>query len=172
MIEGFFGGLLHPLLVPAHAIALLGLGLLIGTHAQYRAPLLAFAAALGLGLLAIARGIGQTPADSVVLAMAAITGMLVAAALPLPTFLRAAIAAIAGGAIGLDSPPQAVSLGAASAALIGTGFGASFALMLIAFIAAQLAGPRQRIGLRIAGSWIAASAILVLALRYARGMLF
>jgi hypothetical protein len=30
----------------------------------------------------------------------------------------------------------------------------------------------QRIGLRIVGSWIAASAILVLALRFERGMLF
>ncbi len=172
MIAGLVEGLLHPLLVPAHAVALLGLGLLIGAQARCRVPLLAFAATLGLGLFAIARGISQTPADSVVLAIAAVTGMLTAAALPLAMPVRAAIAAIAGGAIGLNSPPQAVTLCAATAALIGTWLGACLALTLIAFVASRLSGPRQRIGLRIAGSWIAASAILVLALRYARGMLF
>jgi hypothetical protein len=38
----------------------------------------------------------------------------------------------------------------------------------IAFISAALPAFWQRIGIRIAGSWIAASAILVLALRLAK----
>jgi len=35
-VDGFYGGLLHPLLVPAHAMALLALGLLIAGAAGSR----------------------------------------------------------------------------------------------------------------------------------------
>jgi hypothetical protein len=171
MTGGSLDGLLHPLLVPAHAIALLAIGLLIGQRERQRVPMLAFAVALGLGLYAIARGVGQTPADTIVLTMAAVAGLLAAAALPLPAWGCAAIAAVTGGALGLGSPPQAVTLSAAAAALIGTWLGAVVMLGSIALAARRLSGPRMRIGLRIAGSWIAASAVLVLALRYARGML-
>ena len=41
-------------------------------------------------------------------------------------------------------------------------------LAFVAFIAMKAERPWQRIGLRSVGSWIAASAILVLALRFAR----
>lgn len=41
-------------------------------------------------------------------------------------------------------------------------------LALVIAIATQATRPWQRIGIRIAGSWIAASAILVLALRLVR----
>jgi hypothetical protein len=60
--------------------------------------------------------------------------------------------------------------------LIGTGIGASVALALIVVGASYLVGVRKglvpRIGVRILGSWIAASAVLVLALHFARGQLF
>jgi hypothetical protein len=64
----------------------------------------------------------------------------------------------------------------ATLTLIGTGIGASVALALIVVAASLLIGMRKwiapRIGVRILGSWIAASAVLVLALRFARGQLF
>jgi hypothetical protein len=41
-------------------------------------------------------------------------------------------------------------------------------LALVAFLASHAARPWQQIGVRVIGSWIAASAILVLALRLAR----
>jgi hypothetical protein len=59
--------------------------------------------------------------------------------------------------------------------LIGTGLGASLTLLVISAGTSYLIGVREwiwaRIGGRILGSWIAASAILVLALRFARGQL-
>jgi hypothetical protein len=79
---------------------------------------------------------------------------------------------IAGLALGLDSPPQVVWLADATASLVGTGLSAVLAFALVVLIAAHLTRIWQRIGLRILGSWIAASATLVLALRFARGMLF
>jgi hypothetical protein len=104
--------------------------------------------------------------------VSAIGGALAAAGIVLPPILSAIIAAIAGLALGLDSPPQAISLADATASLIGTWLAACLALATVVTATNYLARGWQRIGLRIVGSWIAASAVLVLALRFARGMLF
>ena len=63
-LEGFPGGLLHPLLVPAHLLALLGLGLFIGQQRSRLSTALFFAAGLLAGLGAIASAVGETPANS------------------------------------------------------------------------------------------------------------
>lgn len=95
---------------------------------------------------------------------------------PLPALACALLAAIAGVALGLDSPPEAISIAVATAMLLGTGLGASLALAVIVAGASYTASVSDwnwcRIGGRILGSWIAASAVLVLALRFARGQLF
>jgi hydrogenase/urease accessory protein HupE len=153
---------------------LLALGLLIGQQRAERrlVPLAAFVAGLAAGLTAIAFAVGQTSAPGVVLAAAALAGLLVALARPLPAVACAPLAAIAGVALGLDSPPEAISIAVGTTMLIGTGLGASLALAIIVAGAGHLAGTWQRIGARVLGSWIAASVILVLALRFARGQLF
>ena len=58
------------------------------------------------------------------------------------------------------------------AALLGTGLAAGLALTIVVMATNCLTRGWQRIGVRIVGSWIAASAVLVLALRFSRGMLF
>jgi urease accessory protein len=169
----FAGGFLIPLTVPAHVLVWLSLGLLIGSRPDGRLfPALFFAAGLAGGLVAIARAVGLTPALDVLLLTSAISGALIALAVALPRSLSAVIAAIAGVALGLDSPPRTVSLAAATAALIGTGLAAVLALAVVMTVTSRLMHGWQRIGLRIVGSWIAASAILVMALRLSRGMLF
>jgi hydrogenase/urease accessory protein HupE len=176
-MSDFIPGLLHPLALPAHALALLALGLLIGQQPARRRLLLsaAFAAGLAAGLVAIARAVGPTRAADVLLAAAGLTGLLVAIGRPFPVPAAALLAAVAGAALGLDSPPQATSIAAGTLTLIGTGLGASLALALVVAGAGALAGAKglawPRIGVRVLGSWIAASAILVLALRFARGQL-
>jgi urease accessory protein len=82
------------------------------------------------------------------------------------------LAAVTAVALGLDSPPQALSLARAWATLIGTGIGACMVLVMIVAATAGCSREWQRIGIRVIGSWIAASATLVLALRFARGQLF
>jgi urease accessory protein len=171
--NAFAGGLLNPLTIPAHLLAWLSLGLLIGSQAGGRPiPALCFAAGLAGGLVAIARAVGLTPALDVLLIVSAACGALVAAAIALPPIILAIIAAIAGVALGLDSPPRVISLADAAVALVGTWIAASLALAIAMTVTSRLTQRWQRIGLRIVGSWIAASAMLVLALRSSRGMLF
>jgi hypothetical protein len=76
----------------------------------------------------------------------------------------------------LDSPPEAISIAVATATLVGTGLGASLALAIIVTGTNYLTRVREwnwvRLGGRILSSWIAASAILVLAVRFVRGQMF
>jgi hypothetical protein len=164
---------MHPLAVPAHAVALLVLGLLIGQQRPgvRRMTLPAFIVGLTAGLSAIAFAVGPTSAADVLLAAAAVTGLLVALACPMPTLACAVLAVVTGGALGLDSPPEVIALSAATVMLIGTWLGACLALAGVVACSSRLTRVWQRIGVRIVGSWVAASAILVLALRFARGQL-
>ncbi|HEY3642214.1 MAG TPA: HupE/UreJ family protein [Xanthobacteraceae bacterium] len=166
----FLGGLLHPLLTPSHALALLGLGLLIGQQPASKRPLplMLFVLALAAGLLALAFAVGETPAGDVLLAGVAISGVLVAAAFRLSILVLGPLATVVGAAIGLDSPPDVVSLREGVLMLIGTGIGASIALWLVVAGAARMARDWQQIGVRVLGSWTAASALLAIAVRFAR----
>jgi urease accessory protein len=163
-MTAFLGGLLHPVMVPAHAMTLLALGLLLAQQRRRGVAMIAFTVALVAGIGALVAAVGETPAMTVLLIAAGVTGLLVALAWPLPTWAVAPIALVIGTAIGLDSPPQGISFSAAMLALIGTAITAIAIVALIAFAGARLTRPWQRIGIRIVGSWIAASAVLVLAL--------
>jgi hypothetical protein len=104
-------------------------------------------------------------AEEALLAFTAAAGLLLAWARPLPRFAGAVVAAPTAAALALDSPPEGLSIAAANLALLGTAIGAVAMLGAIASAAAGLRRNWQRIGARVLGSWIAASAILVLALR-------
>ena len=99
-----------------------------------------------------------------------------AIARPLPTLACALLAVIAGVALALDSPPETISIAVATATLVGTGLGASLTLAIIVTGTNYLTRVREwnwaRLGGRILSSWIAASAILVLAVRFVRGQMF
>jgi urease accessory protein len=166
--EGFAGGLLHPVQVPAHLVALIALGVLIGrAFAPTRVVVIAaFACGLAGGLGAIAWGVGETVANDVLLAAAAVGGVVAAVGFSVRPWLAAPLAVVVGMAVGLDSPPEAISLGTAVLMLIGTAVGGVAVLALIAIAACAAARLWHGIALRVAGSWIAAIAILVLALRW------
>jgi urease accessory protein len=166
-MSALLGGLLHPLLVPTHVLALAGLGLLTS---RQRAPvrrtvLASFAAGLSLGIVSIALAIAFDDADLILLLSAAIAGLIVAMAWPMSLLLTNALFAAAGVAIELDSVPDEISMKASAVALVGTAITALLALLVVAVIAADRTREWQRIGIRVLGSWIAAAAILVLALR-------
>jgi hypothetical protein len=166
---GIIGGLAHPVSTPAHVVALTGLGLIAGRKFLPAgvAIIAAFALGLAAGLGAIAWGIGETPASDVLLAGAALCGLIAASHATVLVAYAVPIALVCGIALGLDSPPEAILLHEAVAMLIGTACGAIGALAMIAYLASAIARWRQSIVLRVAGSWVAAIAILVLALRWA-----
>jgi urease accessory protein len=183
-IEGigiFYSGALHPLVTPPHLIALLALGLLLGQAGQRAtgdddAPLAALAAplaALGVALVAGVLRAGLHPAeepdtDRVLLALAAATGLAVAAAWRAPLGVRLVVALAAGLATGIASAPSGVSDAERWTSLAGT---TAAALMLAAYVAVMVAMARRppwlAIAVRVLGSWMAAAALLVLALSFA-----
>jgi hydrogenase/urease accessory protein HupE len=165
LLQAFVDGLLNPLTTPAHVLTLLALGLLLARQPQRFAVLLIFALALAAGFLAIVLAVETTPARTVLLAVAAALGMMVAAAWA-PKLLAWPLAAIAGATLALDSPPQAVRIAEAYATLAGTAVGACAILVVVAALAGHANADWQRLGVRILGSWIAASSILVLAVQF------
>jgi len=82
--------------------------------------------------------------------------------------VAALLLVIAGVALELDSVPQEISMLRTLLALGGTAIAALLIPAVLAALMTYLRRDWQRIGVRIVGSWIAASAILVLALRFAR----
>jgi hydrogenase/urease accessory protein HupE len=163
---GFFGGVMHPAFVPAHLMAALAVGILIGQQAPRwgRAAPAAFILALMAGLAALRLGVAPPWTGEAVLLMALAAGVLAALARSLPLVAGCVLAAAAGAAVGLDSPPDVPSVREADLMLIGTALGGTLLLVMIVEIATRLTSPWQRTAERVLGSWIAASAILVLAL--------
>ena len=168
-VGGVLGGALHPLLVTDHSLAILGLGLLIGQQTDWARPApFTFIVVLVAGLLILTLGVAVPYAGIVVMLCALIAGVLVAFGRALPEALGCGLAGVTGLAIALDSPPEVVSVREANWMLIGTGFGATILLIVVVEIASRLRPSWTRIGARVLGSWIAAGAILLLALRFAR----
>jgi hypothetical protein len=169
VLSGALEGLLHPLATPAHVVALAGLALVAGhnnRNSLSAVVVAAFALGLAAGLGALAWGAGETPAADALLAGAALCGLMAAAGVTPPVALAAPVALASGVALGLDSPPDAIRLGDAMAMLTGTAFGGVAALAVMTPAAAVIARWRDGIALRVAGSWIAAIAVMALAVRW------
>lgn len=168
-VSGFPGGLLHPLLVPAHALLLLTLGLLAGqqTSAHRRILLPLFSAALIAAIAFIAAAVALDTHNAI-LWLCAVGGVLVALARPLPPLLPAALLVAGAAALMLDSVPGLLSVRDTLMALSGTAVSALALFTLVVALSARANQPWQMTGRRILGSWAAAGAILVLALRLAK----
>ena len=167
---GFYGGLLHPLFVPTHAIAVLSLGLLIGPQMPHgRWPVaLAYAAGLGIGFAAMILAFAPRFSAEALLAITAIVGALVALARVLPWPVTCVLALAVGIALALDSSPGGISVREANVIIVGTFCGAVILLWVILVVVASFRREWQKLGMRILGSWIAASAVLGLVWQLAR----
>jgi urease accessory protein len=155
--------------VPTHLLAIVALGLLAGQHARLPvAPLAAFAIGLTVGSIAVASAIRDNPATLGLLTIAATAAGFVVMAYVVPGWLAGLMALAAGSALPLHSPPHEITIANAIASQVGLAVAALAIFVFVMLIAMYATRPWQRIGLRIVASWIAASAILVLALRLAR----
>jgi hypothetical protein len=167
MIAGFADGVIQ-FFLPTHLLAVVALGLMIGRAQRIAVQLALFAFGLLIGSMAIAYGMRETPSAIALLAFAACAGIIVLLALKPPASVSGVLSCLTGAAIALNSPPQALTVPVAVASQFGSAAAALATLALAAFIAMKAERDWQRIGIRIIGSWIAASAILVLALRLTR----
>jgi urease accessory protein len=161
--SAFYNGLVHPLFVPAHVLALTITGVLVGQ--QHRFSWIAPAFLLGgllLGFSVIIRAFAPTYGNELLLAAAATGGVLVALGRA-PPALVCVQAVVAGGAVALDSPPQVAAMREALAIILGTLCGAMLIELVTTSLTCMLCHVWQRMALRIAGSWTAAGALLALA---------
>lgn len=164
---GFNAGLAHPVLAVEQFLALLAFGLLLGQQPGpfARSPLAVLAAGLAIGLAAGPIFDGLT---LMTLAIALIFGGLLAAALRIAVWGLAAMAAALGVIVGADTDLAAGPPGD-MVALVTPFAGVLIGVFLIVLNAAALASLARRpplpVALRVAGSWIAAIALMVLALR-------
>ncbi len=164
-IGRFYSGALHPLLVPSHLLSLLALGLAIGQRGLARTGAAAgsLLAALMAGL-AIGHLRGEQTTDTLLLTCSAALALSVVLARPLPALLLAAVAGLVGVAIGWSSMPDGLAGSALMLSLAGTAAGAFLLALWVTAMTEFAKRPWMKIGVRVVGSWLAASALLVLAL--------
>jgi urease accessory protein len=155
---GFYAGAAHPFLAGDHLLLLIGLGVLLG-RLGLRRPLLGLLAGLvtGFGLTLLHLG----PLQPAILMLAVVIGGVLAAAIRINGLTAIVIATIAGLLIGADT--DGPTGGTAIIAYAGV-TAAVFLIVLNSMALAHYGGGRLNgVPLRVAGSWIAAAAILVLA---------
>ena len=167
-IGDFYAGALHPLTSLEHLLPFLAFGILAGQQGQKAEPVLAaFSIALLVGAV-LSLWLPGTPWISVAnLASSVVFGALVALARPLPAALFYAIAIVFGLTHGFANgegiaeggKPWLFIPGVALAGLVVTAYG----LITTDWLLRRKTG-WITIALRVAGSWIAAIGILVLAL--------
>lgn len=167
-VPGYPALVLHPFFVLDHALCLLSAALLAG---QQKTPRLAWAiASLLFGLAAGFASLLLLPGfpGDVFLPVicAVLIGLLVVLAPRLNHWAVAAIVAVAGFAVGLNTYPEASLLIVFALTLGGLMLGAAILFTIAAWPVSRLVKDWQRIGIRIAGSWIAAICCLLLALAF------
>jgi len=164
-INDFYSGFLHPLFVPAHLLLLISFGLFIGQKrlSSNSTILVVYASAIVIGLL-FAWFSGDEK-EIYILSMATLMGLLVASNLSVRLYLILFVSALAGLILGMDSAQETLTGTNKFASLFGSGVAIYF-LALYPMILAEYLQKKSwgKIGIRIVGSWVATSAILVLAL--------
>lgn len=164
---GALSGALHPFAAVEHLVLLLALGLLAGrlprerrggTFALLLAGLLAGLAATAIGGVVL---LPAGAATAAILALALLAGLLLALDPDLPKAALPAAALVAGLAVGTDTEVGGASALAAAAGVVG---GVFLIVLDAAALSAWATRPPLPVARRVAGSWIAAVALMLLAL--------
>ena len=168
-INEFYAGILHPLMVPAHIMTIILVGL---TASRIPGEALGlsrlFMTGLTVGL--VASGFGVTTAFPLWLlyVMLCLLGVYVASNFQYrqPLFSRILLVT-AGLLMGLDTTCEELRGGALWLCLVGSLIGAGFVAFYVALIAKKAKKKWQHIAIRVVASWIGAIGLLMLALELA-----
>ncbi len=165
-IGNFYNGLLHPVIVPAHLLLLMAIGLFFGQQGPKKIELVLgiFAFATIAGLIAAWFSNGAE-LEIIVLILSAAVGLFIAISPQVTPLWSAVIALLAGFFLGIDSAQEELSGKEKFLTLFGSGV-AIYMLPLYPMVLADHFAKKawQKIGIRIVGSWVAASSLLVLTL--------
>lgn len=160
----FFSGFIHPLLEPSHLVGLIAMALLIGPRWEsVRRAELCFIVAVLLGGVWAAFG-PPLATDTALMAGAALIGLAVVVARPLPVVFYAVAACFVGLGIGIGSRPDPSPGAAPWILLAGSCLGAVVWFANMSQLVHAMRKPWMHILVRVFGSWVTASSILVLAL--------
>ena len=164
----FYSGVLHPLRVAEQLMALLALAALIGQNGLVasRLGLIGLVVGLGIGLPLLIYGTPMTArvSELVLLAMAACTGIVVAGAVKVPARLLPIWCFVIATAVMTGSLQEGVPANRFALATFGVFLGTVVFVVVVASWIDLLKAAAARIGVRVLGSWIAAAALMVLAL--------
>jgi urease accessory protein len=169
-VGNFYGGMLHPLIVPAHLIALAAFGLWLGRRWPTGARgLIGLALLLPLGMavgMAFGPAVAGWQAESLVLALGALAALATAADRGPPAAVWAVAGAALGLVLGLDSLPDGLAGRPLALSLAGTWLAALLLPASLVVLSEAARRPWMQIGLRVVASWMAAAALLVLVLAW------
>lgn len=161
----FYDGVLHLLMTPADVLAVVGLGLLgglLGKRASRGAVLALPGGWLVGGLVGAAIPGPHELRAATALCLLAL-GLLVAADLRLPPVAFVALALLVGVLHGFVTGATTVAAGGDRLALTGAVLAAFTLLCPILALVVELRVPWTRVAVRVAGSWVAAIGILMIA---------
>ncbi len=167
-MNDFWSGALHPLMTPTHLLVLLALALWMGQRSPLRigAPLAAFSGCAAIGLLLTLTGLCSGIQPTILTGIALVAGALVALELEFPVFARSTLYGVGALVIGMDSGLDSGTRGAVLVTLFGTWMSLTISLMNLTYYVSLAADqPRKwlHVGIRVAGSWIVAISLLMLA---------
>jgi len=164
----FISGVLHPWMTPTHLLILIALGLWLGQHVPLRVglPLKLFVPVSAVALALTTRHWMAAVPPPVLIAIALVAGAIVALEVRLPNYAAAVLLAVAAAAIGLDSGLETGTPFAVFKTLLGTWVSLGIGLVNVGYYV-SLATERKKkwisIGVRVAGSWIVAVSLMMLA---------
>jgi urease accessory protein len=167
-IGAFYGGFLHPILVPSQLVLLLAVNLAVGGSSGSSARSGSVAIIVGLAVgLALGSLLPVAALSSTILLVAALVfviPVIVAATLAPSVALLCSCAA--GLLVGFDSAPESGTFVAMLLASVGTIVGGALLTLIVLALSLSVSRDWQRIGIRVLGSWIAAASILVASLSF------
>jgi hydrogenase/urease accessory protein HupE len=160
----FYDGVAHPLVTLEDLLLVLGLGLLAGLRGkpESRALLLALPAAWLLGGVAGAVAAGTVEMPLATAATFCLVGLLVAANARVSRGVLCGIAATAGGLHGFVNGATLAPEGGRALALTGVALTVFALVTLCSALVVGLRAEWTRIAVRVAGSWFAATGLLVI----------
>lgn len=175
MYEFILQEILDALTLPSHLLVMIGLGLLLGQQGWQCAKTGVAACLVGIlvGLLLMRLGWSIEKIEWVLLGLTLVMGVLLAWKPVLPVWGVGLLAVGSGVLLGLDSVPSLIPGIQASTIytiLAGTAVAATLAVVVLTSLALVLRNWLNGMILRVLGSWVAASAIMVLTLQLAPAM--